>query len=535
MKKLIALFFIGLHFAGNSLTTAEKSKIVENIYKKIYATLGTAEERPKFFFDTKAAQMAYMMNGKDGFPMIGFEEKAFDVCATFGKRRDDAIAYILGHELTHHTMKHHWGKQFSSSYNVNVGKTIRGIDNESIIRFEAQADERGGILCYLAGYKADGMIDKLLPALYTAYAFQENPKYPTLQERIEICRQQDSIVQTYVKVFDAANIAMMWKEYDLAINGYEFLIGKGFHSREVYNNLGVLYYLKASEIAGEEKMKFIYPVEIDLSSCISRGGTKGFGDGVDSLFMLAQEKFDQAYRFDNTYSTSLLNKGCMMALLGNFDEARVALNNADVLAKKEGLLSVRNNVKLVRALLELNDPEGDKTLSSTYMTELIGLKHDYAILNQKIIDGADWSELAFTKPLGWVGDDVASNQTNARPPRESVDGITDFANATAKVVQVINFAKNRMDAYTRDESVILVVPFKSTDLVFHITSYNYAGASAKGIKIGSTEKELLDAYGAPTVIFASRQGWVYSYPNNKLMVYLTGDKTVEKWVVVSSL
>lgn len=535
MKKLILLFFVALNFVGYSLTTAEKSKIVEDIYKKVYSKLGTAEERPKFLFDTKSGQMAYMMNGKDGFPMIGFEEKAFDVCATFGNRRDDAIAYIIAHEITHHTMKHHWGKQFSSSYNVNVGKTIRGIDSEQVIRFEAQADERGGILCYLAGYKAEGMIDKLLPALYKAYEFTENPKYPTIQERIDICHQQDSIVQTYVKIFEAANISMMLKEYDLAISGYEFLIGKGFHSREVYNNLGVMYYLKASGFAEEKDIRFIYPVEIDLNSCITRGGSKGLQTDAIKFFELALEKFNQAYLFDNSYSTSLLNKGCIYAILGQLDEARVALNNADILAKKEGLQSVRNNVKLVKALIEFKDEAGDKTLASTYMTELIGLKHDYAILNQKIIDGADWAELPFTRPLGWAGDDEAASGSTARPPREYIDGITDFANASAKMQQTIQFAKDRMDAYIRDESVILVVPFKENDMIFHVTSYNYKGASAKGIKIGSTEQELLTAYGAPTVIFPSRQGWIYNYPNNKIMVFLNGEKTVEKWVVCSEL
>ncbi|MES2800048.1 MAG: hypothetical protein V4638_08525 [Bacteroidota bacterium] len=535
MKKLIPLLFLAIHFAGYSLTTAEKAKIVENVYKRIYATLGTAEEKPKFFFDTKAAQMAYMMNGKDGFPMIGFEEKAFDVCATLGARRDDAIAYILGHELTHHTMKHHWGKQFASSYNVNVGKTIRGIDNESIIRFEAQADERGGILCFLAGYKSAGITDKLLPALYTAYAFQENPKYPSIAERIAISQQQDSIVQTYVKVFEAANFAMIMKEYPVAVSGYEFLIGKGFHSREIYNNLGVLYYLQASEMAGEKEMKFIYPVEIDLQSCINRGGTKGFGADAQLLFEQAIEKFDQAYRFDNTYSTALLNKGCVFSVLGNYDEARVALNNADILAKKEGLLSVRNNTKLARSIVEMLDPEGDKLLGKNYIDELLALNHDYAIINKQIIDGKDWSEIAFTKPLGWTGDNEAAAGSTARQPREIVDGITDYSNATATLVQAIQFSKSRLDAYTRDASVIYVVPFKQEDLIFHATSDNYTGKSAKGMQIGSTDKELIDAYGTPTVILSSRQGWIYNYPNNKMMVFISADKKIEKWVVYSTL
>ncbi|MCF8416620.1 MAG: hypothetical protein K9G40_10285, partial [Crocinitomicaceae bacterium] len=91
MRKVLFLMLLFVQSAW-AITPEEKAKIVEGIYNKVYSSMGLVEEKPKFLFDTKQAiRIAYMMKNKDGFPMIGFEEKAFDVCATMGARRDDAI------------------------------------------------------------------------------------------------------------------------------------------------------------------------------------------------------------------------------------------------------------------------------------------------------------------------------------------------------------------------------------------------------------------------------------------------------------
>lgn len=538
MKNSISIFFLLISFLGLSLTPEEKAKIVEKVYNKVYSSMGTAEEKPKFLFDTKQTSMiAYMMNNKDGFPMIGFEEKAFDICATFGNRRDDAIAYLIGHEISHHNLKHHWGKQFASAYSVSsLGKTIKGIDSESIVRFETQADERGGILCYLAGYNTSGISEKLLRSLYAAYGIQDGPRYPTLDERVQIAKDQDSIVNTYVKVFEAGNYAMLMAEYDVAIECYEFLIAKSFHSREIYNNLGVIYFLKAADLTDEGDLKFIYPVEIDLQSRINRGGTKGFGDDVRDIFEKALDKFEKASIFDKTYSTAALNMACVYSVLGRYDEAEIAALRAQKLAKDEARTSVLNNAKLVMAIINQLNPDGDKDKSKKILEELVALKHDYAILNKAIVDGTSTEDLVFTKPLGWSGDDEASVGGTSRPTAERIDNVRDYTTVEVKFTEEIKFSRlNTLYTGTMDASLILQVPFKSGVMVFHTTLQNYSGQMSKGLKMGTAEKQLLEAYGIPQVIMPSRQGWIYHYPKNKMMVFLDQNKAVEKWVVYSQL
>jgi tetratricopeptide (TPR) repeat protein len=297
-----------------------------------------------------------------------------------------------------------------------------------------------------------------------------------------------------------------------------------------------MYYLRALEAAGPDEVKYVFPVEIDLESIRNRGGAKGFGDNVLEDFNKAISYFEKASQFDKTYATSVLNKSCIYAILKDYRNAKYWAEEALTLAQKENKTSVINNSKLVLALVHYEDPLGDKALSSRLMDELVAVNHDFAVINKQIIDGKEPSEIVFTKPLGWMGDDEASVGSTGIAASEKIEGIRDYANATYNFTQEIRFANNStMQAGTRDQSVVLMVPFKMSTMIFHYTSSDYAGQMSKGLKVGATGKQLQDAYGAPNVIMPSRQGWIYLYSKNKMMVFVDQNKVINKWVVYSEL
>jgi tetratricopeptide (TPR) repeat protein len=536
MRKVLFVMLLFVQSAW-AITPEEKAKIVEGVYNKVYSAMGLVEEKPKFLFDTKqAARIAYMMKNKDGYPMIGFEEKAFDVCATMGTRRDDAIAYLIGHEVSHHHLYHHWGNEFSTSFSIaNLGKEIKDIDKDGVKRFETQADERGGIYCYLAGYNVSGISGKLLTDLYKAYELQDSPKYPTLQERIIIAQKQDSIVSSYIKVFEAGNYSMLLKEYDVAIQCYEFVSGiKRFPSREIHNNLGVAYFLKGIEEAGDD-ISFIYPVEIDLESRIRGGGSKGMGDAAIQLFEKAKANFEKATLFDKTYSSGYLNLACAQIILNIYDEAEISLKYATKYAKSEGRKNTEDNIKLVLALMNHQNPEGDKALTESLLTELIAKGHDLAIYNKNIISGGDIASIKSKgQPIGWTDEDLASaaSTQSARAQVERIEGIRDFENLEATKEEILYSRSNSLLCGLRDSSTIMMINAKSGEgIIFHSTKANYVGKMVKGTKVGSTERQLIEAYGLPEVIMASRQGHIYLYPKNKMMVFLNQEKCIDKWVL----
>ncbi len=543
MRVSVFLLFINfglISFSGFSLTVLEKTAIVENVYKKIYSAMGLAENRPKLIFDTKQTlNVAYMMKDTDGNPMIGFEEKAFDVCAALGSKRDEAIAYLLGHEISHHHFAHHWGTEFSSTYSVNnLEKEIK-VDVKELKRFETQADERGGIYCYLAGYNVQGLCEKLLREIYLAYGLKDSPKYPTLEERIQISKDRDSIVSTYIKVFETANYAMMMNEYEVAIDGYEYIIGKGFHSREIYNNLGVVYFLQGLKLSDEEDIKYIYPIEIDLESRISRGGTKGMGDNVRLIFDKALEKFEQATKFDKTYSTGFLNMACVYSIFKAFDDAEFHIQKAIKAAIAEGKTNVEENALLVKAIILNQNPDGDKDEMKKIMNTLIKKGNSFAKYNQLIFDGKSTADITYSVyPISWKEGEVTTTNSSVTPSREMMDNIKSYdGDLDVVFMEEILYAKlSYLICGTRDESMVYRIENKAGDVyVFHTSKSNYSGQTTKGLKIGATKTQIVDAYGFPSVVMNARQGTVMLYPKHKMIFVTDENDCISSWTLIRML
>lgn len=538
---LVLLNTIFLCFTSLSLTIEEKTVIVENVYKKVYASMGLTEDRPKFIFDSKQAnKIAYMMKDRDGNPIIGFEEKAFDVCAEFGAKRDEAIAYLLGHEISHHHFAHHWGTEFSSAYSVNnLISEMNAVDKTGIKKFETQADERGGIYCYLAGYNVQGMCESLLRKLYIAYGITDSPKYPTLEERIQIAIDRDSIVSTYIKVFETANNAMLLSEYEIAIDGYEYIIGKGFHSREIYNNLGVAYFLQAIKLADTGDIKYIYPVELDLESRIgSRGGTKGMVDSKE-LFEKALEKFEQATKFDKNYSTGYLNTACVYSIFKQYEDAEYSISKAIKTAKLEGLMTVEENALLVKGIILNQNPEGDKDEMKKIMNDLVKKGNALAKYNQLIFEGKSMSDITFSAyPISWKDGEFSASQAEVTPKKEMMDGVKTYeGDLDVLFVEEINFTRfEPVVCGTKNESTIYRVANKQGDIyVFHTAKSNYQGQTANGIKIGSTKAQMVEAYGYPSVIMKARQGTIMMYPKHKLIFLTDEHNLVSSWTLIRIL
>lgn len=540
MKGLIGLLFIGFVIGAQAedLSNAEKEAVVNKVYKKICSAMGTAEDSPVFKFDTDGTMfMAYMSRDRDGNPEITFESKAFDVCAEFGDRRDDAIALLLGHELGHHRLKHHWGDDFESTYTLEALKMeFSDVDYKSGKKFETQADERGGIYSYLAGYNTLGISEKLFRRLYEAYAIKPSGKYPTLEERIQIAAERDSVVSTYIKVFETGNYAMMVGEYGVAINCFEYIIAKEFHSREIYNNLGVVYFLKGVSLADDEDIRFLYPVEIDLESRVNSADRKGMGDNIKETFEKAKMKFEQAIAFDKNYAIGYLNLACTFSVLGEFEDAVYMGSKAMKIAKKEKMKATIANIELLNAIVAQLDPDGDKDESKAAIDKLAKDGHLLADLNKQIIEGKKLSQLeAQAVPMSWM-DGSFHNGNAGKRVREKIHGLKyysiDELSTTKMKEEKIFFTK---DDYVisgmMEDSKILAVDGMNKFFVFHATMSNYTDTTALGVKLGSTQSEILEKYGMPSSVITSNRGTVLSYNRSQLIMILNDENQLESWLI----
>jgi hypothetical protein len=537
---LLATFAAVFGVSAEELPNEEKAKIVENVYRKLYSALGTKDIAPIFEFNTsRARQIAYMSSDRDGKALIGFESKAFDVCAKFGDRRDDAIALLLGHEISHHTMKHHWGEEFRSAYSIEgLEAEMRNIDKASAKKYEAQADERGGILCYMAGYTTKGIGEQLLKELYDAYELKESDKYPSLEERILIARTQDSLVQNYIKVFETANYALLIEEYALAIDCYENILSHDFKSREIFNNIGVAYFLQGAKLADKDDLKYVYPVELDLESKLSSRGTKGMGDDVKALFEKARDYFETAIGFDKDYGTAYLNLACSYSVLQDYRKARFYVEEVGVIAQNDQITI--NNAQLLRAIIEDLDPAGDKKMAKKKFEELNKKGHALAQVNFGIFEGEDLSDISAPKvPISWMNEGSKEYKRQDYPQTEKLDGMGDYriANLVMDIpddreqqLSVGRFRK--LTIGNLDHSRVLVTTDNDGKyLLFHSTQKGYSGALKQGIKLGNTLDQMLKAYGSPNSVVSTRQGMVLCYPRERLMVLVDANNILQQFVV----
>ena len=121
--------------------------------------------------------------------------------------------------------------------------------------YETQADQMGGVYCYLAGYDIAGIGSELLPKIYEAYGLSaENKRYPSLDQRIAITKENDASMKLLINVYEAGTYALLMGEYAEARRCLEHCLNEGFKSREVYNNIGVANFLEAIELIGKEQV-----------------------------------------------------------------------------------------------------------------------------------------------------------------------------------------------------------------------------------------------------------------------------------------
>jgi hypothetical protein len=148
---------------------------VQAIYKKLCAAAGLLQGAPILEFDDASAGKTGAFTDFDHEPTrIVVERKALETCATFGARTNDAVAFLLGHELAHFSMGHGWGMDFQriSDHSKVKAEMAQAFENNKAYHlFETQADHRGAFFAYIAGYVPELVADTLLQRLYGVYGW----------------------------------------------------------------------------------------------------------------------------------------------------------------------------------------------------------------------------------------------------------------------------------------------------------------------------------------------------------------------------
>lgn len=310
------LVFISILFFSQTLLATNPIKIAahaEKIVDEFYNLTGNFQrEKPTVKISDEREMIAGYYRRSN---QIVLETSAYEVCQKFGRDSLSALAFILGHELGH----------FYQDHEEHAGFSFLSYDHHhehSNTADEENADVFGAMIAYLAGYKPEKLIPKLLDKLYDAYQLDEGKlasRYPSRAERKKASLKVQQKIRRLSKLFKAANYLMLLEEYEQANMMYKEVLNY-YEGIEVLNNMGLLYLLQAKQFVNLDTDKYLHPIEIDIEFRLNKPiHTQEGRKYVEELSMadrllrekvlkLSIRKFTEALQYNPYYFSAHLNK-----------------------------------------------------------------------------------------------------------------------------------------------------------------------------------------------------------------------------------
>ncbi len=487
-----------------------------NIYNRLVNARGDYRyPAPRFIMtgsDTYVAFMDYKTQE------ISIESKAYKVCSKFGVQESAALAFLLGHELTHYYEKHAWKKGFASEFkDLAIGLKIDSLQED--ISNETQADYLGGFLAYSAGF---GIFDKgpeLIKELYKEYNLPEKlKKYPSLSDRQKMGQRMADRLKELIQVFDLANLLIITGNYSEALPYFKFILNK-YQSRELYNNLGVCFLLNSMEYFTESELKFRYPIQLDLES----PARAGFANLRDTLIKQAILFFESAIHLDPNYGAAYLNKACALALLGDSDRAEFyASVEAKAIADSNLDSMLMTKIDVLLGILE--EKKGNIESAKKLFENAFKQGNALAEINLKILNKDAQAPKVEKRQTGLVKKEKLDNQDLS----ELIDNDR-FVNKKKVFIEdqlICNYIENQ-----GPNSFLLIAQNErtATYYYFHGVKKNTKEVTVGKIKQGSSRAEVLNYYGKPNRILETPIGPIFAY--NSIIFMFDSEDKVDRWYI----
>ena len=551
--------------AGMMPKSNKKYKTAKKVFDALIEARGDRRmQRPEFVMSRKERYVAWM---NPNAVEIGLEEKAFDICMSFGDDSLNVIAIMLGHEIAHYYEKHNWTKHFAKSHGKDLDalELLEGLDEG--VRNETEADFAGGFLAYSAGYSTFGKMPEFLDKVYKEYNLDEKLKgYPSLSDRKKISEESEKNLRQLIEVYEMANYMTAIGAYDRAIEYYQYVL-KDYQSREIYNNVGVLQVLYAMDnYYTEKELDLYFPVELDLNFRKStRNADEETKKKREELLQEAIRNFNASLGLDEEYATAQLNKACAYELLGDHQRAAFyssveakqltqhlkaeveegKLNGEDISEQLKKDLLIRSDKTLsdiqvlqgviaARMAKEASDATEASKLKARakkiFETEAQEGSH-IAKLNQEVFAG---NRPSFSSTTGIV------SRTEGLTGNQSLEDISEALwDGNIKFDTTLNISKKSQFSvkdFAAKKSKVRTEVYDEGTLVIYLqtTLPGFDQATQKDIKIGDTRKKVTDAYGEPKRYIQLVNGDIMVYkqqsdPNSKFMIFLMEENKLKSW------
>jgi len=515
-------------------TTSPAVRAVEPVFADLLRAADIADEVRLAVVDPKCS-------GDNG----GFEGAWFDashnrvslditliegVCAKQAAPRS-CYAFLLGHELGHVSQTINRLSGFSRP---DAGASGEAKEAESVQR-EADADLRGGVFGYRAGYDSLKDAPAILDAVYQTYKLSGKLKgYPDLDRRKEIARAAQQDLKKLIPVFEAGNLTLLLGEYDLASGCFEY-IARRFRSREIFNNKGVAYALRLA--AADQTHAPSYPWILDsrsrlyLAAASSRGNTRNLTN--KELFERSKAAFAEAKHLDPGYVPAYLNAASLYDLYDPAD--RHATNELeDAAANLREFPWLQPAVAMARGILAARRQKKEDAIAAFHEAAEAGLP-EAALLGELV---------AQDKPLQLP---VSENRELQNKDEDQIDDqapsgiVRSRAGGDAVTIEDdVPFSVGPSKEY--DNYTTLLVERSGRRWAFVGTREKYAGQTNHGVALGASREQLEKTYCTPDASPGQRCGTVmltgqgrYTLFKRAQTIFVTNEKDqVIRWFLYAT-
>lgn len=506
----------------------------------------------------------------DGWIILS--KKVLDVCYKNKKSGNDRLAFVLAHEVAHQLENDFWHMKFfqtidaSNSSNKKVVRELQNIAQQSnkIRAKELRADEMGIIYSMMAGYDVNTIVnkkhgntffDEWLAALNPLRVKQQpgHSSHPTSQQRATAIRARLEQVSNKGDLFNLGLLFYQTGNFTHAIQSFtEFK--KYYPGREVYINLGASYHQLAMQYyrpltKGKTALPLKTSISIDPLNRASKIANRSadtsnhkFKDflnraisnykkaisldpeniiaynNIASAYILLEQPYkaiahlQDAEKLQPMHSLMLNNMGVAFHLASNHEAALKYLNKAKHQGMNSNYVTPLYNLGVIAH--QSGNTEKANTLWQTYLA--------------KDKDSA-WSTLV-NKTLG-----LELNTSPTATQREKLANLevgtyveeipTSWGSHPTKTIQ-LGSSPFKLTPYPNGVTTLI----EANEVRLLTTQTDFKGKTARNIRIGNNEQDVLIKYGHPEQTYISAQGKSLAYTSEGISIQIADNK-VTGWIL----
>lgn len=326
-------------------------ELLETILNRVYDAIGNTNiPKPAIRRTSENRNIAMYYRRSN---LIEVDDKLVQICQGMGVSGNDALAFVIGHELQH---------AIKDGADTDAHFLAHYRTNGSTAKAELDADVAGAFSAYQAGFKQTLVVlPDLLERIYTAYRLKDSelPGYPSLEERKRTSSKVVDYTRCVIELFELGNYLVALGKYEAATLIYEQILPV-YNGAVVHNNLGVCKTLHAFYLSDPPSDPYLFPLELGSRLPLrvpelSRGGpTLGpdYWKRRSAFLNAAESSLRQALRLQPSHLQAQINLACALIMNGKAEEAIRFVHGQNLVGKTLQHPELAEKVRLSLALAE---------------------------------------------------------------------------------------------------------------------------------------------------------------------------------------